>query len=268
MKKLTLLLPLFASLFLVGCGTKTEVTPMAPVVVNQPVEKKVETPKEDNKDLWMIIHMCLMWWGENCDEYLDTANKDIYAELVQEQCDMMPGMEACDVYFGDKEDHPHDWTEADEHHEDEWDDHGHDGNEWEGHDDDSHGDLNSVFEWVTFDTNKELSIDGYDVIIKHKDDIHAGEKITWTITVIKWWDTLDGFEKIDGDDGVWIAKHPDGTVDHLHPLAYTDDSLTFSIGTEELGTYQLITQFKHNWSIVTVPYEIELTAKANDDHGH
>jgi uncharacterized protein YcfL len=51
MKKLILLLPLFASLFLVGCGTKTEVTTTSPVVVNEPVEKKIVSPKEDDKDL-------------------------------------------------------------------------------------------------------------------------------------------------------------------------------------------------------------------------
>ena len=47
----------------------------------------------------MTIHMCMMGGGENCDEYLDPINRDLYGELMQEQCDLMPGMEACDVYF-------------------------------------------------------------------------------------------------------------------------------------------------------------------------
>lgn len=95
MKKLTLLLPLCASVFLVGCGTTTQVPP-TPVVV-QVIDE--ETPPQDTENLWMTIHMCLMWWGENCDEYLNPANKEKYGTLVLEQCTMMPGMEACDVYF-------------------------------------------------------------------------------------------------------------------------------------------------------------------------
>jgi uncharacterized lipoprotein YajG len=51
MKKLTLLVPLFAGLFLVGCATTPEAAPTSPVVVNQPVEKKVELPKEDDNNL-------------------------------------------------------------------------------------------------------------------------------------------------------------------------------------------------------------------------
>jgi hypothetical protein len=51
-------------------------------------------------------------------------------------------------------------------------------------------------------------------------------------------------------------------------LAYTDSSLTFSVATEELGTYQILTQFKHNDTVVNVPYAIELTALADDDHAH
>jgi len=227
MKKLTLLLPLFISLFLVWCGAQKEVVqePTQPVVKEQPVKKIAEELKEKDKDLWMTIHMCLMSWGENCDEYLDTANIEKYGKLVQEQCDLMPGMKACDTYFEGQEDHPHDWTEAEGHDDDEWSD---------------HGDLNDSFEWVIFSSNKEFFIDGYDIVVKHKDDIHAWEKITRTISVTQWWNKLDWLEKIDWDDGVWIAKHPDGTVDHLHPLAYTDNTLTFSVATEELWTYQMI----------------------------
>ena len=252
MKKLTLLLTLVASMFLVWCGTQKEVVqePTQEFIKEQLIDEVAEAPIGDEKEFWMNIHKCLMWRGENCDEYLDPTNKDKYADLVQEQCDMMPGMDACDVYFWDKEDHPHDWTEGEDHH-DTW-----------------HGDLWEKFSWVTFTSEKEQSIDGYDITIKHKDDIHAGEKITWTITVTQWWNKLGGFEKIDGDDWVGLAKHPDGTIDHLHPLAYTDNTLTFSVATEELWNYELLTQFKHDGNVVTVPYQIALTAKADDDHGH
>lgn len=48
----------------------------------------------------MNIHMCLMGWGEDCAEILDPANKNTYADAIKEQCELMPGMQACDDYFG------------------------------------------------------------------------------------------------------------------------------------------------------------------------
>ena len=268
MKNLLILWVLSISLLLVGCWTQTNLPQESnqQLVANKQVKEAEDEKQWD--ELWMNIHVCLMWWWENCDEYLDPANKDKYADLVQEQCDIMPGMDACDVYFGTDEDHPHDGTEWENHHDGEWDDHAHDGSESAWHHDDSHGDLWEKFEWVSFSTDKEQTIDGYDITIKHKDDIHAGEKITWTVTVMQWGEKLWWFEKIDGDDWVGLAKHPDWTIDHLHPVAYTDNSLTFSVATEELWTYNLLTQFQHNGKVVNVPYAIELTARADDSHDH
>ena len=53
-----------------------------------------------DNDQKLNIHMCLMWWGEWCDIITDQAKKDTYADAIQEQCDLMPGMVDCDIYFG------------------------------------------------------------------------------------------------------------------------------------------------------------------------
>ena len=233
MKKLFLLIPLFAVLILTGCIHKKEVQQAtAPVVTNKPVEKKQAVQPSNPVD-----------------------EKDL-----------------------DEEDHPHDGTEPDEHHDEDIEDnddtnedHPHDGTEEEGHDDDQwtddHGDVTTLFAWATFSTSKEQTIDGYDIVIKHKDDIHAWDKITWTITVTKWGNKIDGFEKIDGDDGVWIVKDPTDHLEHLHPLAFTDNTLTFSSHSHDAGVYEMITQFKHNGKNITVLYKLDLLANETW-HGH
>jgi hypothetical protein len=58
------------------------------------------------------------------------------------------------------------------------DDHPHDGTEEEGHDEDKsndqgHDDIQKIIDTVTFSSSKNQTIDGYDITIKHKDDIHA-----------------------------------------------------------------------------------------------
>lgn len=47
------------------------------------------------------IHMCLMWWGKNCNMILDPKYKSIYWEEIQKICTMMP-MDICKVYFGNE----------------------------------------------------------------------------------------------------------------------------------------------------------------------
>lgn len=47
----------------------------------------------------MNIHMCVMWWGQDCDQILDPANRMTYQDAIQEQCDLMPGMQVCDDYL-------------------------------------------------------------------------------------------------------------------------------------------------------------------------
>lgn len=147
------------------------------------------------------------------------------------------------------------------------DDHPHNGTEWDNHhDDDQHGDLNELFAWVSFSSDKEQTIDGYDIVIKHKDDIHAGEKLTWTITVTQWWNPLDWFEKIDGDEWVWVVKDPVDHLEHLHPLANTNNTLTFSSHTHDAWEYEVITQFQHNWNKITVPYKLTLLENVEGHH--
>lgn len=130
----------------------------------------------------------------------------------------------------------------------------------------SHEDITDFFSTGTFGTNKEVSIDGYDIVLKHKDDIHAGENLTWTITVTQWWNPIDGFEKIDGDIWVWIVRDPVDHDEHVHPLANTNNTLTFSAHTHDAWDYKLITQFQHKWQKVTVPYTMNLIANTEDHH--
>jgi len=208
MKKLTLLIPLFAVLFLVWCGTKKDVVqqPTKTIEKQQATEPKVEEPKE-------IIE---------------------------------------DVLDSDQDNHPHDWTEE------------------EGHDDtdtiDDHGDTKELFDTLTFSSNTTQSIDGYDIEIKHK-DTHAWDKFTWTVSITQWWEKIDGLELIDGDQWVWITKDPVEHTEHLHPVANTKNTLTFSSHTHDEWTYQVITQFKHDGKTITIPYQVDILV-GDDDHGH
>lgn len=129
-----------------------------------------------------------------------------------------------------------------------------------------HQDTSEIFASASFWTSKEVSIDGYDIEIKHKDDIHAWEKLTWTITVTEWWNAVDGFEKIDGDLWVWIVRDPVDHDEHIHPLANTKNTLTFSAHTHDAGEYKVITQFQHNGKKVTIPYTLTLLANTWDHH--
>jgi len=58
------------------------------------------TREDFNNDEKLNIHMCLMWWGTWCDVILDNDNTGTYADAIQEQCEIMPGMDVCDEYFG------------------------------------------------------------------------------------------------------------------------------------------------------------------------
>jgi hypothetical protein len=40
-----------------------------------------------------------MGGGDGCEDILDTTNQNTYADAIQEQCEIMVGMEACDDYF-------------------------------------------------------------------------------------------------------------------------------------------------------------------------
>ena len=44
--------------------------------------------------------MCLMGWGEWCDVITNPINFETYSDAIQEQCDLMPGMQVCNEYFG------------------------------------------------------------------------------------------------------------------------------------------------------------------------
>lgn len=80
MKKIAFFVILL-SFLLVGCGKKS-----LPEI----------SPQEE-----MTIHMCLMKpdFSDECQKYLDPNNIDIYGAAVRRQCDIMPGMQLCDVYF-------------------------------------------------------------------------------------------------------------------------------------------------------------------------
>lgn len=60
----------------------------------------VLTRSDFTNDEKLNIHMCLMWWWEWCDIIKDPNNKETYADAIQEQCELMPWMEDCDIYFG------------------------------------------------------------------------------------------------------------------------------------------------------------------------
>lgn len=58
-----------------------------------------KTRSDFNNDEKLNIHMCLMGGGDGCEDILDTTNQNTYADAIQEQCEIMVGMEACDDYF-------------------------------------------------------------------------------------------------------------------------------------------------------------------------
>ena len=207
MKKLLLLLPVFASIILAWCWSST--TPN-----KEAIEEKVAVQEPAPQ-------------AEPTEEKVEAKQENVKAD----------------------DDHPHNGTE--------WDNH---------HDDDQHGDLNELFAWVSFSSEKEQTIDGYDIVIKHKDDIHAWEKLTWTITVTQWGNPIGWFEKIDGDEWVWVVKDPVDHLEHLHPLANTNNTLTFSSHTHDAGEYEVITQFQHNWNKITVPYKLTLLENVEGHH--
>ncbi len=60
----------------------------------------VLTRKDYTNEEKLNIHMCLMWWWTWCDDVLDENKRETYADAIQEQCEIMPGMADCDAYFG------------------------------------------------------------------------------------------------------------------------------------------------------------------------
>lgn len=93
------------------CGNKnTNIAPIPEAVVVQPNDiawgtdwntLNWEKSRLDfDNDQKLNIHMCLMWWGEWCDDILDINKKETYSDAIKEQCEIMPGMEICDTYFG------------------------------------------------------------------------------------------------------------------------------------------------------------------------
>ena len=103
MKKLLLwTITLFGVIILAGCASTT-------VEIQEPDTQNNlswDMTRDDfDNDEKLNIHMCLMWWGEWCDDILDAQKKNTYADAIQEQCEIMPGMDICDEYFGtDSED--------------------------------------------------------------------------------------------------------------------------------------------------------------------
>lgn len=255
MKKIALITILsLSSLVLIWCWTWLEETTTNEQTVLQ--DESLIVSNQWTEDLWMIIHMCLMWWWENCDIYLDPTNKDQYSNLVKEQCDLMPWMEACNTYF---DDHAHDWTEGDDHH-------AKNDNDWDA--DQAHWDVTAMFELEEFTDEREQTIDSYDITITHNEDTHAWETLVRTIAVQNNWVNLDWFEPIDWDEWVWLIKGPNGSITHLHPVAYTDSSLTFSYKIPKIWEYSILSQFGHEWSVINVPYRLPVIASVNDAHGH
>ncbi len=45
------------------------------------------------------IHMCLMWWWEYCHIVRDPQRAQTYADAIAEQCELMPWMPDCAMYF-------------------------------------------------------------------------------------------------------------------------------------------------------------------------
>ena len=59
------------------------------------------------------VHLCLMGSGKGCEQIFDDERREIYADVIQEQCDIMKGMEMCNTYFDediDVVDNPVDMT--------------------------------------------------------------------------------------------------------------------------------------------------------------
>lgn len=54
--------------------------------------------------------------------------------------------------------------------------------------------------------------------------------------------------------------------EHIHPLANTKNTLTFSAHTHDAGAYKVITQFMHDGKKVTIPYTLDLLANSDDHH--
>lgn len=86
MKHYILLFIIATIVVLAWCTTKTNLN-TNPIATLSPADE-------------MNIHMCLMWWGQNCDTILDPANADTYADMIRSQCDLMP-MPVCTEYFAD-----------------------------------------------------------------------------------------------------------------------------------------------------------------------
>ena len=128
-----------------------------------------------------------------------------------------------------------------------------------------HDDTLKLFDTENFLSTKEMSIDGYDIVIKHK-DTHAWEKLTWTATITQWWKPITGFEKINGDMWVGIVRDPVDHDEHVHPLANTNNTLTFSVHTHDAWKYRIITQFQHQWKKITIPYAVDLIANTANHH--
>ena len=103
MKKLLLpVVLLWTVLLLVWCSDQSVLTSSpSDGSTNETVldETSSKTRDEFNAEEKMNIHMCLMWWWENCDEIFNKDNKNIYSDAIAEQCDLMPWMEHCNEYF-------------------------------------------------------------------------------------------------------------------------------------------------------------------------
>lgn len=59
-----------------------------------------KTRTDFSNDEKMNIHLCLMGGWENCEDIMNPWNRNSYADAIKEQCELMPGMQACDDYFG------------------------------------------------------------------------------------------------------------------------------------------------------------------------
>ena len=99
-------------LLLAWCWKKTiPVVEQSPPSIEKPTQPIMEdqtksvntwpkTREDFSNDEKLNIHMCLMWWGENCAPILDESNKETFADAIKEQCEIMAWMEVCDTYFG------------------------------------------------------------------------------------------------------------------------------------------------------------------------
>ena len=89
------------SVLLVWCWQQKMVTNTQLPVVEEAKELTWPKTRDDFTDAEkMNIHMCLMWWWENCDEIFEESKRETYSDAIKEQCEIMAWMEKCNEYFG------------------------------------------------------------------------------------------------------------------------------------------------------------------------